>query len=300
MGHRSRSWSHRNCRRIPAHVAVLVPILVCVPFLPAQESHLSEYGIGAVVVTGANPSCPVFIGSVFDHSPASRAGLKAGDRLISVDGHVVARVPDAMRQLGSDEPTPVVVAFEREEKTRIVAVQRVDRSTLMEEENFKLVDGNWVPANATYADIRYQLATEQALASFHGVNAVAFSDHHYPLDKQSYYPGFEVFIWNSKKRVTIGGIERGPAERAGFRWGDEIVGINGVDPHGKSTGDIESMLSRTKPAELTLSVTRGALTKTSSFALEQASAILTENQKKVTSGTIVPRWLPDQYLSCWQ
>ena len=42
---------------------------------------------------------------------------------------------------------------------------------------------------------------------------------HYPANEQLYYPGFEVFIWDKGNQVTVGGIEDGPASRAGVRWG---------------------------------------------------------------------------------
>lgn len=46
---------------------------------------------------------------------------------------------------------------------------------------------------------------------------MAFTDQHYPSRKELYYPGFEVFIGDSAKHITIAGIEAGPAKRAGFR-----------------------------------------------------------------------------------
>jgi predicted metalloprotease with PDZ domain len=270
----------------------------CLPGACAQEPH--KYGIGIEVVGGVTPSCPVFIGKVFRDSPAARAGLEAGDRLISLDSHAVVNVQDASQQLTSTEPKPIVVEFAREGKIQQATVQREDRVILLEKDGWRTLEVTLVRADATDADNRYQLATEKAFESSSEANAVAFPDRHYPADKQLYYPGFEVFTWDSGKRVTIGGIEQGPAFRAGLRWGDEIVAINGVDPHGKSAVEIEAMLTSTRPSPVTMIVTRGATRKAAAFVLEQASAILTENQKKVVNGKIVPLWLPDEYLPCWR
>jgi hypothetical protein len=73
-----------------------------------------------------------------------------------------------------------------------------------------------------------------------------------------------------------------------------------MDPRGKSAAEIESLLSSTKPASLSLTIARGEAPMTFSFALEQAATVLGENQKKVLNGKIVPLWLPEKYLSCWE
>jgi S1-C subfamily serine protease len=287
-------------RRYLVCFVILLAVLSRCSLSFSQQALPPTYGIGVDAVTGMKSSCPVFIGRVFQDSPAAKAGLRAGDRLVALDGHVVADFQDAVHRLSSNESKPVVLEFARDEKIRELAVQREDKEALLAKDGWKIVDGNLVRVGATDADIRYQLATERQLEGSNGTLAVAFTDQHYPADKQLYYPGFEVFIWESGRHLTVGGIEQGPASRSGLRWGDEVVSINGADPHGSSAARIESMLSSPKPASVTLTVARGAVPWTVSFALERASEVLTENQKKVMNGKIVPLWLPEKYLACWQ
>ncbi len=120
------------------------------------------------------------------------------------------------------------------------------------------------------------------------------------MNKELYYPGFEVFILENGNHIIVGGIEDGPASRAGIRWGDRIVAVNSVDPRGKSAAEIESLLSSTKPAPINLTISRGEAPKTFTFALEQAAEVLRDNRLKIVNGEMVPLWLPDKYLPCWK
>lgn len=122
---------------------------------------------------------------------------------------------------------------------------------------------------------------------------------HYPANEQLYYPGFEVFIWDKGNQVTVGGIEDGPASRAGVRWGDEIIAVDGVDPRGKSVAELEALLASPKPASMTLTVERAGVRKTFPFELAQAATVLRENHWQVINGELVPLWVPESYLPCF-
>ena len=166
----------------------------------------------------------------------------------------------------------------------------------------KQLDRLEVDMDTTEAEVRDLLAEQQAVegAFRAGDVTVAFPDHHYPANKQLYYPGFEVFVWDKGQQITVGGIENGPAYRSGIRWGDRILTVNGVDPHGKSIAAMEALLSSPQPAPMVLTISRAGTQKTFSFTLEQASDVLRENRWKVVHGQIVPLWIPDKYLPCFE
>ena len=230
-----------------------------------------------------------------------RAGLRPGDQLIAVDGADITDIKVATQRLTSTERKPVTLTLHRDGERFTVAVQREESTTLLRKGGWKLLqDGSLVRADSTDADAEYQRRMERAVEGSGEPFSVAFPDHHYPANKQVYYPGFEVFILDKENQAIVGGIEDGPASRAGVHWGDRILAVNGVNPRGKSAGEIESMLSTTKPASVTLTIARGEGPRTFSFALEQAATVLRENQKQVVNGKRVPLWLPEKYLPCYE
>lgn len=269
--------------------------------LQAQDASPPEFRIGASLFGASKPSCPIFISGVQNHSPAAKAGLQPGDQLLNVDGKAVQNLDDASRLISSTRPGSVVLEFLRDDKRATVTVQREDSATLLQEQGLKVLpDGVIVKADATDSEIQYLQRMIRLTDGPPGISSVAFSDRHYPVRKDIYYPGFEAFLLKSENLVIVGGTEHGPASRAGIRWGDQIVAINGVDPRGKSAAELESALSSQKPASVELNIARGGRPFTASFALEKASDVLGENDKKIVNGKIVPRWLSDEYSRCWQ
>jgi len=107
---------------------------------------------------------------------------------------------------------------------------------------------------------------------------IACSPRHYPNDEKLYYPGFEVFVLKDPPQIVVGGIENGPASRAGVHWGDFIVSVNGVDPRNKSVAELEALFSGQKLASMTLTIDRDGVTKTFSFQPEQATVVMRNNQ----------------------
>lgn len=258
-----------------------------------------SYGIGATLL-GPKPGCPVFIGGVSKGSPAQLAGIKAGDRLLSVDGKPITGLNDASQQMRASEPRSVMLRLGRDDSTLTVSVRRVEFAILFKQSGQKVLDdGTVVSAHLPDAEVKRIQQLTSALEKGDVAVDVAFRSH-YPSDKSIFYPGFEAFIWPDGHRVTVGGIEQGPAARAGVRWGDEIILANGTSPAGKSVKEVESLLSSSTAANMTLVVARGNDQTTFSFELERAADVLRENNWQMVDGKIVPLWVSGKYLDCFR
>jgi C-terminal processing protease CtpA/Prc len=279
--------------------AFIVVFLLCaISPAPAPQETQPRYTIG-IDITGSKPPCPVFVNSVRKNSPAAQAGIKPGDRLTAVDGNIVTTPQDAAQHVRSTTANPVTLQLARDDKPYTVTVPRVDVAKLLEQNGWKMLkDGTIVQADSTDAEIPHFLAITQALENAKDLS-VAFPGH-YPANKQLYYPGFEAFVWDAGTQVTVGGIEDGPASRAGVRWGDEIIAVDGVDSHKKSVAELESMLSATTPRSTKLTIGRAGVRKTFSFELAQAATVLRDNQWQVINGKLIPLWAPEKYMPCFQ
>lgn len=279
---------------------VLVALVILCAFCqgaPSQETE-PQFVIG-VALTGSKPSCPVFVNFVRKNSPAAAAGIKPGDRVIAVDGNTTTDVQDAARRLTSKTARPVTVQLIRDEKPYRLTVEREDIATVLQKDGWKVLgDGTLVRSDATDGEVKQLHEIEHALEDAED-RAVAFPGH-YPVNKQLYYPGFEAFIWDKGNQVTVGGTEDGPASREGVRWGDRIIAVNGVDPHGKSIVELESLLSSPIAATMRLTIERASIRKTFSFELAQAATVLRENHWQVRNGKLVPLWAPEKYLNCFE
>lgn len=268
----------------------------------AAQADQPRYVTGVILFGGSSTSCPLFVGGVQKNSPGAHAGIQVGDRLLAVDGHPITDIHDAAQRITSNKPLPVTVELIRDEKPFSVTVQREDRTAVLRADGWRIFKDEMVPLNATDPEADYILDTLKKLKQEKLKQekiSVAFPGH-YPADKEQYYPGFEVFIWDHEKQVTVGGIEDGPARRAGLRWGDRLVAINGIDADGKSVSELESLLASRKPARIELTIERAGVQKTISFELEQASKVLHENHWQVINGEMFPLWVPKQYLHCFQ
>jgi membrane-associated protease RseP (regulator of RpoE activity) len=271
-------------RTFPTAVVLFASLLSAHP-----QDQKPFYGIGATFVTGfpSGVSCPIFIGGVWAISPASKAGLQPGDLLVSVDAQPVKNLQDTSR-VTSASPGVVTLGLIRGTTSSTVTIQREDYSTILRHNGLKMVHGFVVDLDTTIESARS------------GDRRVVFTDRHYPVDKTLYYPGFEVFVWNKGTQITVGGIEDGPAKRSGARWGDHILAVNGVDPHGKSDAEMESLLSSSTPKPMTLSIERAGVRRTFSFDIERADDVLRDNHFRVADGKIVPSWVPENYLLCFE
>ena len=258
-----------------------------------------HYVIGVEILGSSKAGCPVFIGRVGKNSPAARVGIKAGDRLLAVDESAVSNPGDASKRLGSTAPGRVAIQLLRDDKPYAITVKREEREALWRENGMKVTsDGNLVEVNSTDAEIRQRMGILQALEREQ--DRITVFPGHYPADKHLYYPGFEVFVWDKGHQITVGGIEDGPAKRSGVRWGDPILSVNGVDPHGKSVAELEALFSSRKSAPMALIVDRAGVRATFSFDLEQASAVLHDNSLQMVDGWMVPLWAPERYVYCFE
>jgi C-terminal processing protease CtpA/Prc len=115
-----------------------------------------------------------------------------------------------------------------------------------------------------------------------------------------YYPGFELFVWNEPQPIMVGGIETGPAERAGVHYGDAVISGNGVNPRGKSMIELERLFSSETPANMRLVIDRDGVAKAFNFPLEKAADVAAENHKRRHQGRMVPSAIPTTYLHCWE
>jgi len=289
------------------HFTVALTITtILIPVGSAQSGSQQlqpQYVTGLTLYGGSKPACPVFVGGVGEDSPASKAGMKPGDRVVAIDGSSVSSLDDAFQRTLSNTPKPVIVQFVRDDKPHTVTIQLEDRFNVLQRAGKKtLPNGDIVPSNATAAEVQYHLNVLTALEHARGTPEdfkVVFPGH-YPENKQLYYPGFEVFVWDKGKQVTVGGIEDGPASRAGVQWGDKIAAVNGIDPHGKSISELESYFSSPTPKSMALAIERGPVRKTFSFELARAATILSDNGWQVENGTLIPLWVPDEYLPCFE
>jgi S1-C subfamily serine protease len=168
----------------------------------------------------------------------------------------------------------------------------------MKRDGQKAVGDDVVPVDTTDDEVKQLSSLIRDLDSDPTRIARLFPTH-YPENEKLYYPGFEVFVWDKGRQVTIGGIEDGPASRAGARWGDIILSVNGIDPRNKSVADLQPIFSSLKPEVMTLVIVRAGPTKTLSFELEQATTVLRNNNKKLVRGTLVPAWVSEEYLPCF-
>jgi len=277
-------------------VSVLL-LLTGVSTAMAGQTDQARYVTGMTLFGGSSPSCPLFIGGILKNSPASQADLQLGDRLIAVDDNPVAYLRRAVELLTSKAASPVRVDVMRDGKKVRVSLSRRDITTMLKADGWRIFRGEMVPLDATDPEAEYILNTQQEVE--HDDISIAFPGH-YPANGELYYPGFEAFIWSKQKKVTVGGIEDGPAGHAGVRWGDRIISINGINPDSKTAAELEALLASREPAKMKLTVERAGGRKVFVFELEQVTSVLRENHWQIINGKKVPIWVTPQYVHCFQ
>jgi C-terminal processing protease CtpA/Prc len=274
--------------------AMMLVLITCLTLFPRQTGPEPKYVIGATIVGSKSPC--LFIGGVSALSPAADAGIKSGDRIIAVDGTTVTTVQDAAQRMRSESAKPVALQLVRDGKPYSVTVQRELQSAILKRNGMKMLESGMIaPLDATETEMSHKIRA---------INEERFVDRifpsHYPDNENLYYPGFEVFVLNNPFQIAVGGIENGPASRAGVHWGDVITLVNGVDPRNKSVAELEALLSSQKAAPMTLTIGRDGVTKTFSFHLEQATTVLRDNQRRLNKGNPIPLGTPEEYLSCFE
>lgn len=263
-------------------VAAGLAYLVAALAMPAEE-----YATGMTLVR-PGPACPLYVVGVVPGSPANRAGLRPGDRLVSIDGK-----PAGDRDLlSSQAPQPVAIGIVRSGESMTIRVGREPSSNLLRKQGLERVEDLLVPIRTSREEVNYLKSFE-----VRDITSVVFPDGHYPRDMTLYYPGFEVFLLKDLG-PTVGGIENGPAKRAGVEYGDVVMSIDGVVATDKSAAELEALLSGREARRVVLVLERLGKRKRCEFILDRADGILAANGMQVVRGKHLPAAIPAAELEC--
>jgi C-terminal processing protease CtpA/Prc len=265
----------------------------------AQELSADDYVTGMTVVgkPRSGSSCPPIVAGVHPDTPAAKAGIQPGDRLLAVDGHHEIDILQWGPLLHTKNSRPSTIELEGEHGPYTVTVGRIKASVLYERDGWKVgPDGGVYPKNATEAEMQ----RVSNIAAEPPASEKVFSVGHYPANLELYYPGFEIFVWRGPQPMTVGGIEDGPAQKVGVHYGDAIISVNGISPAGKSIAELEQLFSSPKPATMTLVIDRDGAINPFTFELAKASDVAQANHKQMYEGSWIPAATPPAYLHCFE
>jgi membrane-associated protease RseP (regulator of RpoE activity) len=252
------------------------------------------YSIG-ITLQKSGKHCALVVRSVYSHSPAASAGIRAGDEISGIDGKDTRPLTlfQAAALIRSAQPGMVTLTLQhRNGETHDCRIQRVAQEEILALNHLKDVSGAVVPIDTTVAEVRNML-------NFDGRRIVErVFPLHYPSNTSLFYAGFELFILREPREVMVGGIETSPASRAGVHWGDVLVAVNGIRLEGKNSQEVEALFLSKGPTTMQLTLDRLGSRMSLRFQLEQASEVLKENQLRLANGKLVPDNISDRALRC--
>ncbi len=89
----------------------------------ATRRHLTVDPLTGLGFQFWEPTIPPVLSQVLPDGPAARAGLQAGDRILSIDGHAVKSFQDVVAQVTPHPGGTITLSFERGGATRTVQVE---------------------------------------------------------------------------------------------------------------------------------------------------------------------------------
>jgi S1-C subfamily serine protease len=287
----SRIGGGEGERFLGMRMLFLVSVALALCASGRAQQVADPYSTGMILLSP--DGCPVFVGGVVANSPAERAGILAGDRVLAVDGTHVTSGGQAATLIRSNSPARVTLRLLRGGKEIEAVSERERRSWIFARNGQKTISGAVVPSDTTQAEVDRMLAFDDRRL------AARVFPTHYPANPELFYPGSEVFVLRDPAQVTVGGIEKGPASKAGVHWGDVLLFVNGVPIAGRTPTELERMLSATQPAPMRLLIDRLGWVKTLEFRLEKASEIARRNGERFAEGRPVPAWADGGDLHCF-
>jgi C-terminal processing protease CtpA/Prc len=258
----------------------------------SQNRSRDPYILG--VTLRSHDGCPTVVWTVLPKSPAEAAGIAVGDALLEVEGidtRTMAAAP-ASKLLRSENEGSVVVKLSHHGTEYTANVRRDTLPSILARTGKKIIDGFVVSFDTTEAEVK-------EIASIDGSRiSVRVFPSHYPADLDRYYGGFEIFVSHDPNELIVGGIEDGPGARAGIHSGNRILAVDGVDPTGKDSAELEQLFSSTRPKRLHLKIARAGEVRNVEFTTQRAFDLLKQNGQRMVNGEIVPIGLSADDARC--